>query len=134
AALVQHIFDGGKIRANISAKKEARIQAYLAYQKAVLTALKDVEDALSRYGAEQRRNAELRTAAQAARIAYETAGDRYRAGLSDFINVLQTQAALYQAETQLAASDGQLDQDLVSLEKALGGGWNETPPAARAAS
>ena len=134
AALVQHIFDGGKIRANISARKEARIQAWLAYQKSVLTALKDVEDALARYGAEQRRNAELRTAAQAAQVAHEMAGDRYKSGLSDFINVLQTQAALYQAETQLAASDGLLDQDLVSLEKALGGGWSEPVDAPHAAS
>jgi outer membrane protein TolC len=134
AALVQHIFDGGRIRANISAKKEARIQAYLAYQKAVLTALKDVEDALSRYGAEQRRNAELRTAAQSARVADEMANDRYKTGLSDFINVLQTQAALYQAETQLAESDGFLDQDLVSLQKALGGGWSETANTPHAAS
>jgi NodT family efflux transporter outer membrane factor (OMF) lipoprotein len=126
AALVQHIFDGGKIRANISARKEARIQAYLAYQKAVLTALRDVEDALSRYGAEQRRNAQLRASADAAQVAFDLADDRYTSGLSDFINVLQTEAALYTAQSQLAASDGLVDQDLVSLEKALGGGWSET--------
>jgi outer membrane protein TolC len=53
------------------------------------------------------------------------AADRYRSGLSDFINVLQTEAALYAAESQLAQSDGLLDQDIVSLEKALGGGWSE---------
>ena len=134
AMLVEHVFDGGKIRANISARKEARIQAYLAYQKTVLTALKDVEDALSRYGAEQRRNAQLRAAAQAARVAFEMADDRYKTGLSDFINVLQTQAALYQAETQLAESDGLVDQDLVSLEKALGGGWSDNAGAPHAAS
>ncbi len=128
AALVQHIFDGGKIRANISAHKEARIQAYLAYQKAVLTALRDVEDALSRYGAEQRRNAELRASANAAQVAFDLADARYRSGLSDYINVLQTDAALTAAESQLAESDGLVDQDLVSLEKALGGGWSSPPP------
>lgn len=126
AALVQHIFDGGKIRANISARKEARIQAYLAYQKTVLTALKDVEDALSRYGAEQRRNAQLRASADAAHVAFEMADARYKSGLTDYINVLQTDAALTAAESQLAESDGFVDQDLVSLEKALGGGWRET--------
>ncbi len=129
AALVEHVFDGGRIRANISAKKEARVQAYLAYQKAVLTALKDVEDALSRYGSEERRNAQLRASAEAARVAFDMANDRYKSGLSDFINVLQTEAALYTAESQLAESDGLVDQDLVSLEKALGGGWKETPAA-----
>jgi NodT family efflux transporter outer membrane factor (OMF) lipoprotein len=126
AMVVEHIFDGGRIRANISARKEARIQAYLAYQKAVLGALRGVEDALSRYGAEQRRNAQLRASAEAAEAAFETADARYKSGLSDFINVLQTEAALYAAQSQLAESDGFVDQDLVSLEKALGGGWSAT--------
>src|SRR6185312_14681725 len=126
AMIVQHIFDGGKIRANIGAKKEARIQAYLAYQKTVLTALKDVEDALSRYGAEQRRNDQMRAAVRSAAVALDMAEARYQSGLADFINVLQTEAALYSAESQLAQSDGLLDQDLVSLEKALGGGWRES--------
>jgi NodT family efflux transporter outer membrane factor (OMF) lipoprotein len=134
AMIVEHIFDGGRIRANISARKEARIQAYLAYQKAVLTALKDVEDALSRYGSEQRRNAELRASVQAAQVAFDLADDRYKSGLSDFINVLQTEAALYTAQTQLAESDGLVDQDLVSLEKALGGGWSSPPPEGEVAA
>jgi NodT family efflux transporter outer membrane factor (OMF) lipoprotein len=125
AAVVQHLFAGGRIRANIKATKEARQQAYLAYQKAVLTALKDVEDALSRYAGEQRRNVQLRAAAAAAETAYQTASARYQAGLSDFINVLDTEGAVFSAQSQLAQSDGQLDQDLVSLEKALGGGWSD---------
>jgi NodT family efflux transporter outer membrane factor (OMF) lipoprotein len=128
AALVQTIFNGGKTRANIRAYKERRIQAYYAYEKAVLGALRDVEDALSRYGAEQQRNAHLRASVAAAARAYDTAADRYKAGLSDFINVLNAEGAVYTAENQLAQSDGQLDQDLVSLDKALGGGWTETPP------
>jgi NodT family efflux transporter outer membrane factor (OMF) lipoprotein len=123
AALVQTIFDGGRNRANIRATKEARQQAYFAYQKAVLTALQEVEDALSRYGAEQRRNVQLRAEAEAAGRAFDVADARYRSGLSDFINVLNTEGAVLTAKNQLAQSDGQLDQDLVSLYKALGGGW-----------
>jgi NodT family efflux transporter outer membrane factor (OMF) lipoprotein len=123
AALVQTIFDGGRNRANIRATKEARQQAYYAYQKAVLTALQEVEDALARYGAEQRRNVQLRASTEAAERAFEVADARYRSGLSDFINVLNTEGAVLTAQNQLAQSDGQLDQDLVSLYKALGGGW-----------
>lgn len=123
AALMQPIFEGGRIRANIRASREARQQAYLAYQKAVLTALQDVEDALARYAGEQRRNVQLRAAAQAAGVAMGVAEARYKAGLADFINVLTAEGAVDAAETQLAQSDGQLDQDLVSLYKALGGGW-----------
>jgi len=123
AALVQTIFDGGRNRANIRASKEARQQAYFAYQKAVLTALQEVEDALARYSAEQRRNVQLRAQVEAAERAFEVADARYRSGLSDFINVLNTEGAVLTAKNQLAQSDGQLDQDLVSLYKALGGGW-----------
>ena len=90
----------------------------------MLGALKEVEDGLSRYGGERRRNALLRTQVQAAEAAYQMSGDRYKAGLSDFINVLNAEGAVLDAETQLAQSDGQLDEDLVSLYKALGGGWS----------
>jgi NodT family efflux transporter outer membrane factor (OMF) lipoprotein len=128
AALVQTIFNGGKTRANIHATEERRKQAYYAYEKTVLGALKDVEDALARYGAEQQRNARLHAQVAAANTAYQLAGDRYGVGLSDFINVLTAEGAVLAAETQLAQSDGQLDQDLVSLYKALGGGWSEQAP------
>jgi NodT family efflux transporter outer membrane factor (OMF) lipoprotein len=123
ATVTQTLFNGGKAQANIKAAKEARQQAYIAYQKTVLQALREVEDALARYGAEQRRNTELRAEADAAEEAYEAADARYRSGLSDFINVLNAEGALLTAESQLAQSDGQLDQDLVALYKALGGGW-----------
>jgi NodT family efflux transporter outer membrane factor (OMF) lipoprotein len=127
AAIVQTIFNGGKTRANIRARREARAQAYFAYEKAVLGALKDVEDALSRYSAEQRRNVQLRASAQAAETAFQLSEDRYQSGLADFINVLTAEGAVYTAQNQLTASNGQLDQDLVSLYKALGGGWSEAP-------
>jgi outer membrane protein TolC len=121
--VTQTLFNGGRAQANIKAAKEARQQAYLAYQQVVLRALRDVEDALARYSAEQRRNAQLRAAAEAAELAYRTADARYRSGLSDFINVLNAEGAAFSAESQLAQSDGLLDQDVVSLYKALGGGW-----------
>jgi multidrug efflux system outer membrane protein len=123
AALVQTVIDGGRIRANIKVAKETRIQAYLAYQKTVLGALRDVEDALARYSAEQRRNVQLRAAADAAQRALGVSEARYQSGLTDYINVLTSEGAVFAARTQLAQSDGQLDQDLVSLYKALGGGW-----------
>jgi multidrug efflux system outer membrane protein len=72
-----------------------------------------------------RRNAQLRASAAAAQTAYQTAAARYQSGLSDFINVLNAQAAVFTARSQLAQSDGKVDQHLVSLYKALGGGWND---------
>jgi multidrug efflux system outer membrane protein len=130
AAVTQAIFNGGLTRANIRSAEAARREAYIAYEKSVLTALKEVEDALSRTGAERSRNAQLRAAEEAASQARTLAEDRYRAGLSDLINVLTTEGAQFSAESQLAQSDGQLDQDLVAVYKALGGGWSDAPPPA----
>jgi NodT family efflux transporter outer membrane factor (OMF) lipoprotein len=125
AAATETLFNGGKTQANIKAAKEARQQAYIAYQKTVLQALREVEDALARYGAEQRRNAELRAEATAADQAFAAAHSRYRSGLGDRIGSLDAEGALLSARSQLAQSDGQLDQDLVALYKALGGGWSD---------
>ncbi|HEY3812556.1 MAG TPA: efflux transporter outer membrane subunit [Caulobacteraceae bacterium] len=122
-AMTWPVFDAGKGKANVRAAREKRIQAYAAYRKTVLGALKDVEDALSRYGAEQRRNAALAQAAATADHAYREAQGRYRSGLADFTTVLNSEGALFTAESQKAQSDGALATDLVSLYKALGGGW-----------
>ncbi|HWE46711.1 MAG TPA: efflux transporter outer membrane subunit [Caulobacteraceae bacterium] len=122
-AVTWPIFDAGKGRANVRTAREKEVQAYAAYRKSVLGALKDVEDALSRYGAEQRRNAALGLAALSADRAYREAEGRYRSGLADFTTVLNSEGALFSAESQKAQSDGALATDLVSLYKALGGGW-----------
>lgn len=125
AMVVQTIFNAGKTRANIRATREARLEAYDAYQQTVLTALKEVEDALARYAGEQRRNQQLRASEEAAENAYSVASDRWRSGLTNFIDVLAAEGAVFNAQDLLAQSDGALGQDLVSLYKALGGGWPE---------
>jgi outer membrane protein TolC len=96
----------------------------------VLTALQEVEDALSNDAAEQRRAAALQRSVQAARGAIELARQEYRSGLTNFTTVLNAEGALFSAEDQSAQSSAALAQDLVALYKALGGGWNETDFAA----
>lgn len=117
------LFQGGKLRANVRATEEQRRQSYLAYRKSVLTALQEAEDALARYGAEQRRLLALRQSETAARSSLAIAQAQYRAGVVTFINVLQASAAYLDAEDQTVQSSQALAQDLVSLYKALGGGW-----------
>ncbi|MDB6089569.1 MAG: Fis family transcriptional regulator [Gammaproteobacteria bacterium] len=123
------VFQGGKLRANVRATREQQTQAYLAYRKSVLAALQDAEDALTRYAAEQRRLISLQDSQAAASSSLHIAAEQYRAGLVTFINVLTASATLLNARDQVAQSQQTLAQNLVSLYKALGGGWNTGNPA-----
>ncbi len=124
------VLDFGRRRAEVNVRKEQREQAYLDYQKVVLGALKDVEDALSRVDTERKSNDELRRGVADSNRALAAVDARYRAGLVDLSAVLQAQQSVLSARDMLAQSDGALRQNLVSLYKALGGGWD---PAARPA-
>jgi NodT family efflux transporter outer membrane factor (OMF) lipoprotein len=119
------LFKGGQLRANVRAKREEETQAYLAYRQSVLTALRDTEDALARYTSEQRRLTSLLESQTAASRSLDIAEAQYRVGLVPFINVLTSTATLLNTEDEVAQSRQQLDQDLVSLYKALGGGWSD---------
>src|SRR5262249_35269007 len=103
--------------------REQDLQALLQYQTALLMALRDVEDALARYAAEQRRETALKLAVEASDHALAAAQAQYQSGQVTYINVLSAEQALLNAQDQLAQSDVQLAQDLASLFKALGGGW-----------
>jgi outer membrane protein, multidrug efflux system len=128
------LFQGGRLRANVRVTKEQETQAYLAYRNSVLSALQDAEDALTRYDAEQRRLISLWESQAAANSSLHIAEEQYRAGLVTFINVLTASATLLNAQDQVAQSQQTLAQDLVSLYKALGGGWNASGPENSVAS
>jgi NodT family efflux transporter outer membrane factor (OMF) lipoprotein len=121
------IFQAGASHANVKAKEEERQQAYLAYQKSVLGALKDTEDALARFDAEQHRLDALLEAETAARSTLDIAHSQYTNGLVPFINVLNAETTLLDVQNQLAQSRGAVAQSLVSVYKALGGGWHVEP-------
>ena len=119
------IFEGGQIRANILATEEGNLQALYAYRKAVLGALQDVEDALTRFGDEQAKNRALRETLARTQDAAAVALGQYRAGLTSFAPVLTAQGTVLSVQTLIARSDGALDSDWVSLYKGLGGGWRD---------
>ncbi len=132
AGLVWPLFNAGTTKAKVGIANEHQQQALIAYRKTVLTALKDVEDALSRYQSDKDRQAALHLSLSAARTAAGVARGQYRAGLIPFSTVLTTEAALYSAHDQSVQADAALNQDLAALYKALGGGWSEeTTEAAR---
>jgi NodT family efflux transporter outer membrane factor (OMF) lipoprotein len=122
------VFDAGKIRANIQVQNERESQALARYEKAVLTALEETENALVNYSREQLRRESLSTAAAANRRAVELANELYSKGLADFLNVLEAQRALYLSEDQLVQSERVVSANLVAVYKALGGGWEGDTP------
>ena len=117
------IFDAGRIRSNIQVQNEREILALTRYEKALLTALEDVENALVSYGREDVRRRSLATAASANARALETVHGLYRAGLTEYLQVLDVQRSLYVTQTLLVQSEAALSSNLVALYKALGGGW-----------
>ena len=124
------IFDAGRIRANIRFQTEAQQQAVATYQQAVLNALRDVEDALVVYENEQLRRKALTEAVDANKQAVDLATDQYKQGVADFLTVLDAQRNLYAAQDSLVQSDQMVSGNLVTLYKALGGGWEiEQKPA-----
>jgi len=118
------LFDGGAARAQVRAQEAALEQARVSYQSTVLTALKDVEDALVALSGDRDRLVRLQAAATAAANADLLAQQRYASGLIDFQTVLQTQRTLLTAQDSVASSQADISADHVRLYKALGGGWN----------
>jgi NodT family efflux transporter outer membrane factor (OMF) lipoprotein len=130
--VVWPLFAGGRIRANIRVQ-EARQQAALArYEQAVLSALEDTETALVKYGQEQARRQALERAVDSSQLAVRLSGELYTRGLQDFLTVLDTQRALYVTQDQLVQSEQAVAADLITVYKALGGGWEaaleDAPP------
>jgi NodT family efflux transporter outer membrane factor (OMF) lipoprotein len=127
------IFAGGRLRATLELRKVQQQEAALSYQQTVLQAWHDVDNALTAYGTEQRRADALAAAVDQDRLALDLSRQRYTQGLSDFLNVLETQRALLAAQLQLAESTTAVSANLVQLYKALGGGWETSFPVQTAA-
>ena len=125
AALDWPIFDGGRRRANIEVRNALQEQAMIAYRKAVLTALQDVEDALGNVDGSRRKLAELEQARTNAARAEDIAQTRYRGGLVTLADVLQARQRRLSLEEQMIETRGAAARDTVALVKALGGGWQE---------
>ena len=124
AGVVMPIFDGGALRAQVRAQEGALAQAGAAYEAAVLTALKDVEDALVALGGARERLASLQRAAVSAGIAARLARQRYDSGLIDFQTVLDTQRTQLGTADSVIGAGSELNASQVRLYKALGGGWH----------
>jgi NodT family efflux transporter outer membrane factor (OMF) lipoprotein len=117
------VFETGRIRSNIKVQEALQEESLITYQQTVLTALREVEDALIISAKEEERRKALVQAVASNRKAVELATKLYTEGQTDFLNVLQAQRALFVSEDELAGSTQTVSTNLVALYKALGGGW-----------
>jgi len=118
-----NVFDYGRIRANIRAQS-ARAEGLLAqYERNVIGAFQEVEDALVSYSRERARQGALTNAVVAGRRAVELSSELYKQGLTDFNAVLDAQRQLFLLEDSQAESQGETARQYVAIYKALGGGW-----------
>lgn len=121
------VFNGGQNQANIRIAKEQYLQSQVQYRRSVLTALREVEDALARYSSDQRRQQALDGSAKASRESVQIATEQYEVGRVDYTTVYNAEVSLEQTQDQLVQANGALGTDIVALYKALGGGWTADP-------
>ncbi len=127
------LFNGGALKAQVDARDAALAAAGSVYQGTVLSALKDVEDALIGLRSARERRSTLQRAAEAADNASLIARQRYGSGLIDFQTVLDTQRTQLSAQDSLASARTDVATAQVRLVKALGGGWMPDEAALQAA-
>jgi len=122
-AVVWNVLNYGQITNQVRAQDAAFQQAVLSYQNTVLQAQQEVEDGLVSFLGAQASVALLSEAVAAARRSVDLAAIEYREGATNYTTVLTAQQNLLEQQDQLAVTQGNVAQGLISLYRALGGGW-----------
>ena len=117
------LFEGGKLRGRLRLREAQAQEAALAFQKTVLGAWHDVDNAMTAYRSQQQARTSLERASASARQALLHAQRRYAEGASDFVNVLSAQNAVLANDQSRVATEAAVSLALVDLYRALGGGW-----------
>lgn len=117
------VFDFGKRQAAVNVQVALRNQAYYAYQKTVIAALQETEQALEQYFHEERREMELNKAVQANWRYLAFTMDLFQAGLANYTQLLVAKDVWLTSVNTLTDSQQALTIDLISIYKALGGDW-----------
>jgi NodT family efflux transporter outer membrane factor (OMF) lipoprotein len=117
------IFEGGQLRGALALSESRQREAAISFQKTVLRAWKEIDDALTAYREAQRRRIDIARSVTENQSALRAARQRYSEGATNFLDVTATQTQLLQSENDLADSDTEIATDLVNLYRVLGGGW-----------
>ena len=134
ANLVQPVLNFGRIQSQIDAADARQTQSFLNYQQTVLTALEDMEDALSNYQRETVRYSSVSTSVEQNRKAAGLADQQYTGGFTSLLDVLVAQRDLLSAESSQAESAANVRKDLVAIYTAAGGGWRDDEAPAKSAA
>jgi multidrug efflux system outer membrane protein len=129
-ALAQPIFTAGRLSAEVDATTARQKQALASYQKSIQTAFREVSDALVNIGQTAASETDLQSSVNAARDALRLSTERYEAGYSAYLNVLDAQRTLNISQLALIRNRQALLSASVDLMKALGGGWADESPFA----
>ena len=117
------LLDFGRTRGAIRQAQASRDEAAASYTQTVLAALQDANNALSRYGHQRDSVERLRQIEASADRSSTLMRQRYRAGASSLIDLLDTQRVQFTAQQNLVQGRADLLKDFVSLQKSLGLGW-----------
>ncbi|MGH8285371.1 MAG: TolC family protein, partial [Steroidobacteraceae bacterium] len=119
--------DLGRVRARIAGARARSDGALLRYEQTVLRALEETENALVSHARTRERLAHVDAAARASSKAAGLARLRFEGGASDFLQVLDAERTLLEAEDRLAQTRTDTATSLIAVYKALGGGWENGP-------
>jgi NodT family efflux transporter outer membrane factor (OMF) lipoprotein len=122
------IFEGGRLHGTLELREAQQREAAILYQRTVLQAWQEVDDALTAYSTAQNQRRELKQAVDQDRIALAAAQDQYAQGSGDFLNVLTVQNRLLETQRAFVQSTTDINVALAKLYKALGGGWQTKFP------
>lgn len=128
------LFEGGRINSQVAQAKAKADEALANYRGAVLTALADVESSASSVGQSQEALALQERALGSAAAAFDLATLQFEQGLIDLTTLLSIANTLADVENAVVQTQGLAAQDIVTLYKALGGGWESATIAEDAAA
>jgi outer membrane protein, multidrug efflux system len=123
ASLTQPIFEGGRLKSNVRLTQAQRDQIVLVYQQTIQGAFRDVSNALIAYRKDQEFRTQQQHLFESAQDAARLSEVRFKAGTTDYLEVLTNETNSLSAELGLAQAQGNELVALVQLYQALGGGW-----------
>lgn len=126
-------FQGGRLSGTLKLRESQQREAALQFRKVVLQAWHDVDNALVAYTESQKRRVDAAATRAANTRALAAADEQYRQGVTTLLDVIVAQESVLRAESTVAQAQADLEQRLVDLYRALGGGWEAltTNPAGK---
>jgi NodT family efflux transporter outer membrane factor (OMF) lipoprotein len=122
------VLDFGLADARVQQQDQATREQLTHYRQTILTAIRQVDDALTGYDADRGRLDHLDRAVAAAQKAYDLANRRYKLGIIDYLNVLDAERELFALQDRRATGEQAAVEDFVTVCQSLGGGWQGFAP------